>query len=145
MSDFRQAQHALNGARTQLLKLAQEIGEGKRLGQDAETAMQMVAIGGEIGKAIAFLFAIDEISTRPTKSNEDQALIEAGNAIQRARGDDAMPRHSAASFASLKGYTSMVAFEADRIRGVIPPADGMFHGAPFWYEKTIDKAKRSAQ
>jgi len=74
---------------------------------------------------------------------EDEALVQAGMAVRRAKGDFiALDRYSAFNFANLVGYTSMAAFEADRAKGIIPLPDGIdASGFPYWRRATIEKFK----
>jgi len=76
---------------------------------------------------------------------EDQAWVEAGMTVRRARGDDITDRYSAFNFANLLGYVSMAAFEADRASGIIPAPDGVFNGFPYWRRATIEKTKGAAR
>jgi hypothetical protein len=59
---LRKAERILVDADTLLLDLSEEIGRGRRVGLDADTVMQILAISREIGKVTALLFASDDVA-----------------------------------------------------------------------------------
>lgn len=64
--------------------------------------------------------------------------IEAGMAARRERGD-LIDKYSGVNVAVALNYPSMRAFEADRLKGVIPTPDGVSNGFPYWRWATIEK------
>ncbi|HJV76584.1 MAG TPA: hypothetical protein VJ654_20390 [Noviherbaspirillum sp.] len=70
MNTLQKSERILTDAKASLLDLAQEIGAGKRVGMDSETAMRIFAISEEIGKAIPLLFASDGTEGPATPSIE---------------------------------------------------------------------------